>query len=270
MITMNRIFAVFIFLVLATAPAFAAVSVTNGLVRNHTVQPGEAFEGIVTIRNSGSGTETVRLYQTDYRIEAGGKRFFESPGTNERSNAGWVSLTPLEVTVVPGETASVVYRGTVPVDAGLTGSFWSMIMVEPLAEAQPEREEGKEQISMGIRTVLRTAVQVATHIGDSGSRDLTILNVSLANEKGEVFLVLDVENTGERVLRPAVEAELYSGEGVPAGRVESDVKRIYPGSSVRHRLNLSDVPVGRYRALVVLDNGDDHVFGARYDLEIQP
>jgi len=43
--------------------------------------------------------------------------------------------------------------------------------------------------------------------------------------------------------------------------------RIYPGTSVRHKIDLSSLPGGKYMALVVADNGDEYIFGAQYTLE---
>ena len=50
-------------------------------------------------------------------------------------------------------------------------------------------------------------------------------------------------------------------------RFETDRKRLYPGTSVRYSVDLTEVASGSYQALVVVDNGDEHVFGAQYGLE---
>ncbi len=63
--------------------------------------------------------------------------------------------------------------------------------------------------------------------------------------------------------------ELYNTDGVNVGRFESRQLRIYPGCSVRHKVDFKDIPGGRYKALVVADNGDEYVFGARYDIELK-
>ena len=51
------------------------------------------------------------------------------------------------------------------------------------------------------------------------------------------------------------------------GRFEAGRMGIYPGCSARFRIDLSGLPAGRYKAIVVADCGDENVFGAQYDLE---
>jgi hypothetical protein len=42
---------------------------------------------------------------------------------------------------------------------------------------------------------------------------------------------------------------------------------MYPGTSVRQRIVLPDLPEGEYRALVVVDAGGDDAFGAEYTIK---
>ena len=81
------------------------------------------------------------------------------------------------------------------------------------------------------------------------------------------LLQIDLENTGEFLVRPSVWAEIYDSAGELTGRRTSDPLRIYPGCSVRHKFDLELSP-GTYQALVVIDNGDGEVWGTQYDLEI--
>jgi hypothetical protein len=80
---------------------------------------------------------------------------------------------------------------------------------------------------------------------------------------------MDIDNIGEMWLSPPLWVEIYDSHGAKVGRFESSKKRIYPGCSVRHKVDLTDVPRGKYQALVVADNGDEHVFGAKYDFGIE-
>jgi hypothetical protein len=43
---------------------------------------------------------------------------------------------------------------------------------------------------------------------------------------------------------------------------------LYPGCTGRFQLDVSELAAGKYESLIVADNGDDNVFGARYSLEI--
>jgi hypothetical protein len=76
-----------------------------------------------------------------------------------------------------------------------------------------------------------------------------------------------VGNVGQRLVVPTSWVELYDQAGRRVGRYDGEKKRIYPGTSVRLRIPLRVIPGGKYKALVVLDNGEQNVFGAKYDLE---
>jgi len=195
----------------------SAISIPSGLTIEEVVVPGQKLEGAITLE-SRSDSETVRLYQTDYLFYADGSNFYSEPGTIARSNASWISIYPKEVSIPPGMKVLIHYQIVIPENSALSGTYWSMIMVEPYvppAEALTE-EEGK--VSLGIRTVKRYGIQIVTHIGDSGTRELKIVNRQLAQDGQNIVLALDIENTGERWLIPALRAEIYDETGNLVGK----------------------------------------------------
>jgi hypothetical protein len=156
----------------------------------------------------------------------------------------------------------------VPDDARLTGTYWSILMVEPLDPGSPESSAPapKDNVTVGMRQVLRYAVQVVTHIGQTGSRKLKFAKVQLAAKDGMRQLLVDAENTGERWLRGTLWVELYGAGGALVGRFDALRLRIYPGTSVRYTVDLAGVTAGTYKALIVIDCGGDDVFGANLNL----
>jgi len=273
-----------LFSMLADA-ALAGVSVVGGLTREKALEPGAKFEGTIRLQNNGEITSQVNVYQTDYLFYADGSNLYGEPGSAPRSNAQWFTISPKRLTIPPGEKASVHYSGQVPEvrelasitgglqlldNPNLVGTYWSMVMIEPEPETDPESVEGEAgKVKIGIQTKVRYGIQIVTHIGDTGVSKIRFLDKRLTNHEGEVTLQLDIENVGERWLSPTVWVELYDEGGMQAGRFEAGKKRIYPDCSVSHEVDLSGVPKGNYKALVVVDNGDEHVFGARYDLGIE-
>jgi len=252
-----------------TGSAAADIGVIGGLTREVTLQPAGSSEGRILLRNSGDEPQEVKVYPTDYLFYADGRVVYAEPGTIPRSSARWITIYPHQVTVPAGGSDSVSYVIQVPEDANLRGTYWSMVMVEPIvpeALELPKPEEGKVQI--GIRTVTRYAVQMVVHIGDTGERKLRFAERQLLVQEGTRTLQLDVENVGERRLVPLLWAELYDQQGESIGRFEGGRLRTYPGCSARFRIDLSEVPAGKYKALVVADCGGDEVFGAQYDMEL--
>lgn len=248
------------------ASATASVFVVGSLVRNKTVRPGETFEGMVLLKNTGNEPAEVKVSQTDYNFYADGRSLYAEPGTTPRSNARWISVAPSQVTVPAHETASVSYRVTVPTQDSLSGTYWSMLMIEPVAP--PVVPAVNRDAGIRVQTIVRFGVQIATEVGDRGSGTLQVTNKRLSLDGPKRWFLLDAENTGNRVMIPAIWVELFNKEGVSVGKFEGERSRIYPACSVRYHVDVSEVPPGRYTALVILDNGDDHVMGAQYEMAI--
>jgi hypothetical protein len=263
----------FLFLVLTLSLAgscFGSVAVVGSLARHHNVQPGETFEGIILLKNTGAEAVEMQIVQNDYLFSADGANHYDKPGTQPRSNAAWLAVSPSRATLPPQGTASVYYKGKIPQDAVVAGTYWSMIMIEPVATPAPEVKGAKDQIAMGLQTRTRFAVQIVSEIGTTGTEELKVQDKSLVVNEGKTTLHLDVANTGERVQIPALWAELYNAQGISLGRFEGGRWRIYPGCSVRYKVDLTDVPAGKYTAMVVMDTGGEYVTGAQYSLELAP
>ena len=254
---------ILIFFVASVTDSWASIMVLNGLTHERQVSPGDRYVSGIEIQNASDQVKSVRLYQVDYRYVAGGESFYDEPGTLPRSNARWVEVSSLMVTLQPNETRTVDFEVLVPQDDSLNGTYWSVIMVEGI-EADPT----KPQSGVSIQTVMRYAIQVITHIGETGNVDLQFLKMELKKENNMVQLEVDIENTGERAVRPEVGISLFDASENPVQVVTAERKRIYPGSSVRFVLNIDYSVPGQYSGILVADCDEEHVFGANVNLEI--
>ena len=248
--------------------SFASIQVTSGLIRTKTVQPGETFDGTVVIRNTDARPAQVRIRQSDYQSFADGRNIYADPGSTPHSNANWISIAPSQLTVGGNEAVTVNYKARVPLDAKLAGTYWSLLLVEPVAPPAPEAKGAQGEVAVGLQTVIRFGVQIITEIGVTGTHTMKIGDKALLHEDGRRSLKLDFQNTGERDMIPSVGVELYGQDGVLFGKFEGGRKRIYPGGSARYRVDLTNVPRGKYVAMVIADTGDINVMGAQYELEI--
>jgi len=255
---------------LLTDTCLASVSVVGELTRAKSASPGVKYDGIIVLKNTGDSTSQVKIYQTDYFFTSDGTNVYGDPGSMPRSNAGWITFTPNLLSIPPKETSTVYYTVKISEDTGLKGTYWSMLMVELSSGAGSQIVKDRDgEARMGIQVVIRYGVQIVTDIGDTGTMNIKFLDKKLVRSDKETTFHLDVENTGERRLKPLLWAELYNTEGENIGRFESEKKIIYPGCSVRHSLDLTGVPKGEYKALVIVDNGDENLFGAQYSLSIE-
>jgi len=259
------------FLLLAAArPVQAGVAVVGGLSREKVVELGKTYKGVIFIANPTDEPEQVKVYQTDYLFFSDGRTLYGEAGKAPLSNAAWISFSPSRLTIPAKESLAVDYAIKVPADETLTGTYWSVLMVEAIAESSPEIVQAdKQQVGVGIRNVIRYAVQMITTVGDTGASQLRFPETRLLRENGRRILQVDIENTGRKWLRPFVWMELYDREGRFVGRFEGRRKRTFPGTSVREKIDLKGVPEGTYKALLVADGGGEAVFGVTHTLELK-
>ena len=248
----------------------AGISVIGNLARTTTLNPGDSFEGVILVRNNGKEPADIRLSQSDYLFQSDGSNDYAEAGKTPRSNAGWVTVSPSRVKIAPGETLPIRYKGKAPADPKLRGTYWSMILVEPNSIAAIAPDGRPDQVAVGLATTIRFAIQIVTEFGNSGTRSLQVTDKRLVQAEGKRALQLDIANDGERLLIPQVTVELFDQGGASVGRFEAGRARIYPACSVRAKADLTDVPAGKYSAMVLLDSGDAQVMGAQYDLELAP
>jgi len=143
------------------------------------------------------------------------------PGSIQRSNARWLTLSPLQTVIPAGESVTIRFAAQVPSDQTLRGTYWSVIMVELVPPSAPESSRNESAMpALGIRQVVRYAVQVITTVEGTGSRQIRFSQVRLVSDNGKRQLVVDLENTGERLLRTSLWADLYDPKGSFVGKFD--------------------------------------------------
>lgn len=249
-------------------PGSAEISLTDGLTQEHSVEAGKTYNSALHLKNLGSELAQAKIYQTDYLFYSDGRNIYGKPGQDPRSNAKWVGLSDDFIAIPPKGTATLDYTIHVPTGAVLQGTYWSLVMIEE-SQAAPEigkREDQKPQV--GIRQVIRYGVQIVTHIGKTGKSKVGILKKELIKKDGRKVYGIDIENSGDRWIVPEISMELFDAHGARAGMLRGRKMRIFPGTSIHQELDVSGVAPGRYKGLIVIDGGDDGVFGARTELAL--
>ncbi len=253
-------------LLFPVAQTMAGISVENGLTQVFKVNPGQTYTGEIEISNFGDKDQYARIYQRDYLFNYKGEAFYKKPGSIDRSNAKWIDINGNYVKVPAHKKLTVQYEIKVPDDSLLTGSYWSVILVEGVNEI----DTNSFSKGVNIQTVMRYAIQVITNIGNTGMRKLEFMAADLVKEDSVRYLQVDLKNSGERYLRPVLKLELFDKSGKSAGVFTAQPRKTYPGTSVRIKVYLdAALPEGIYQALLVADTGEDDVFGVNLSLEIK-
>lgn len=260
-------------LLTGSSSALAQVQVKGELTDDRSVAAGRVYEGFINVYNSSERPQQARIYQTDYRFSADGTNEFGAPGSTPRSNASWIRLGASDLTLAPGEEVPVKFAVHVPETTAsgdsIAGTYWSMIMVEGVKQVETAPEEIYEKPVFTAQTTFRHGYQVATHVGQSGQRQLEFTEVVLNKGVDSLAsLQVDVAATGNAMIRPEAWIELYDKKGSKVDKIAGQQYRIYPGTSVRYRFDLSHVPEGKYKALVLVDAGQSDILGAQYEISL--
>ena len=250
---------------LCAGAAHAQIAVVGSTVEERTAAAGESYVGTIVVRNLTAQDQPVRIYQTDYLFFADGTSHFSDPATTPRSNAAWITPTVRSLLVPPQSEMTVTYTVQVPAADSLSGTYWSVIMVEGAPNEAGRASGGRPQV--GVGSVMRYAVQVATHLQGTGARKVNFANSKfLTNPDSTQAFELDVQNVGDRAYRPALWIEVYDAAGELKASARQERGLLYPGTSLRQVFALGTLPSGTYRAVVFADSGEDAVFASQYTI----
>jgi len=255
----------FLLLSAGVQSSFASISVLGGLTKRFDVKPGSIYRDVIGIRNEGEKSAEVRIYQTDYIYNARGENFYAESGTTPRSNGKWIQCSANRLAVAPGSTGQISFTVTTPQNLALNGSYWSMIMIEPVEDSGP----AANRPGMGIKTQVRFGVQIIGNVGATGVKKIKFQNQKLIalNESRYAFQS-DVENVGERELTPTMSVEIYDEKGALFGRFKGGRFRVFPTCSVCYAAEIGSIPKGTYNVVVILDNGDDFIVGDQLKIKV--
>ncbi len=259
---------IMVIILLVTPGTYANIRLISNLTHEYRALPGEKYSGKLVIANNGSETAVVKLYLKDYRFDAEGHTYFLQPGTIKRSNADWIKLSK-NIISIPGKACKKIYYNVeIPCNNQITGTYWSMLMVEPhCGEAQKPLSVNKDYM-IGINQNFRYGIQIVADATNTAKNNLKFENPRITKKDEHYIFEVDFINKGERWLTPEVWLDIYNNKGEKINRYYGRKLRIYPTTSVCQQIELDNIKPGSYKTVLIADNGDNAVFGSRYDLEI--
>jgi len=265
----SKEFLIIILLLLTLTPvACANVILNSSLTHKYNVAKGGEYNGKLVVANIGSETVAVKLFKRDYLFNAEGYSSYLQPGTLQRSNSRWIEINRSQVYIPGGAEKEIAYNIKVPLRNELTGTYWSIIIVEPVSTDAHKPFTVDKEKEIGVQQHFRYGVQIVTNIGNSGKCNLQFKNPGIIKNDEHYAFLIDCINKGDRWLTPLVWLELYTYKGEKINRYYGQELRIYPGTSVCQQIKLDNIKPGEYKAVLIADGGNSAVFGSRYNLEI--
>jgi hypothetical protein len=79
---------------------------------------------------------------------------------------------------------------------------------------------------------------------------------------------VDLFNRGDYLATTDTWVEVYDAAGRRIDRRKGSAYRLFPGTSVRQRIELGELAPGTYEVLVLVEAGADEVFAAQYTVTI--
>ena len=236
----------------------------NNLSNELTLVPGEIKLAKLTLINDRGCSENIDLKLVDYANNFKGQHFYEDPSTLPRSNASWIELSCEHLTLAPKEQVDIFYTVSVPLDSTLSGSYWSVLLIEPQSLA-PATVSNDDKFQLNVK--IRFAHHIVSTIGEPKGK-LKILCKSLLSIEERTFFCIDVENIGNYFLRPKAVLKLYNEDGVLEATLTSSHERLYPNNSSRYLFDVDTLRQKKYKGFLLLDNGDKNLFGENFIVEI--
>ncbi|MGG5210627.1 WxL protein host-binding domain-containing protein [Chryseobacterium sp. MIQD13] len=262
----KRIF-LLMFLMLQFSFLYAGIVVLNGLTHTYKVENGKVYKGKVSIENTGNTLQSVKLFLQDFSYKADGTISYTAMHTNSRTNSDWIKLNTNLVTLKAKEKTDVFYEITIPDRPADSGSYWSVIIVEPVEDIKPSNDKA----GVNITSVVRYAIQVITDYETERAKpDLKFENVKIEKEDGRQTAKIAIANNGNLYCKPTATIEIYNRKtGERLGSYTSIQMGLLPQTSKSFHIDISKVPAGQYKAVLIATDEDENAFALNVELEVK-
>lgn len=239
--------AVFIFLLL---PVQAAFAISNGDISIapekasdpldprtqswfiYTLGAGQSIEDNVYVKNESEETKTLKLYAVDaYTTPQGGFALHNENDPKEHVGK-WISLGKTNLTLQPGESASVSFHYETAANAE-PGEYAGGIVAEDSKPIQ-----GK-----GIAVVKRVGVRVYHTVPGERNEKLNLISFEMKEEKNSRWFEATVENVGNVTLAVMLKERITANNGKVEASLQSDEQSILPKSKVTLKTNTWKEPL---------------------------
>jgi len=254
----------FISILITCNCAFSNIVVTNGLTHKHKIKEGIVYKGFISVENTSKSVQNVKIYQKDYSYKANGTSEYNDSGLNNRSNINWIKLNTNLLRLEAKGKANIAYEIIVPKDIDV-GSFWSVIMIEPIDEIKPSNDKPGLQ----IKSVIRYSIQIITTNDQPAEALLNFDSMNLNKTDGKRVLEIDISNNGQLYHTVEVSIQIFDNKsGANKGVYKSNLLSLLPNNSKRFSIDLSTVAPGKYNAAIFSTSDEDHIFGINTELDI--
>ncbi|KQR93904.1 hypothetical protein ASG01_08585 [Chryseobacterium sp. Leaf180] len=245
----------------------AGIVILNGLSHTYKVENGKVYQGSLEIENTGTAPQNVKIFLQDLNYTSDGTIQYSAPLSSSKSNAKWIKINTNLLTLKGKEKTVVRYEITVPQSVAGSGSFWSVIMVEPVDDIKPS----DKQAGINITSIVRYAVQIITdYKSEDAKPEFKFEKVRVDSQDKKKILKIAIANTGNLFTKAIASVEIYNSKnGEKLGTFSSQALGLLPGTSKTFDIDISKMAASKYAAVVLATDEDDNAFALNVELDVK-
>lgn len=245
----------------------ASIVILNGLTHNYKVENGQVYKGKIAIENTDNKPQNVKIFLQDLRYDANGSITYSPPNTFSQTNAGWIKLNTNLLTLKAREKTEVYYEIVVPKQISGEGSYWSVVMVEPVEDIRPD--DNKEGVN--ITSIIRYAIQIITDYNSERAKpELKFEDVKIEQENGNRTVKIAIANQGNLYCKPSATIEIYHRkDGKKIGTFSSPAMGLLPQTSKSFHIDISKIPPDAYNAVIIATDEEENAFAINVELDVK-
>ena len=257
----------FLALIFQFSSLHAGIVILNGLTHNYKVENGQVYKGKIAIENTKNSPQSVKIFLQDFSYNAEGSIFYSRTDSHEKSNSAWIKLNTNLVTLKAKEKTEIFYEITVPKTVVKEGSYWSVVIVEPVDDIKPsDTRDG-----VNISSIVRYAIQIITDFdAEKAKPELKFESVKIEKEEGRKVVKIAIANTGNLYCKPTTKLEIYNRKtGDKIGSFSSPAMGLLPSNSKSFHIDISKVPPEKYNAVIIATDEEENAFALNVELEVK-
>ncbi len=227
--------------------------------------PGRTIDDEVVVRNSGTAAGTVQLFAVDAVTGQNGGATFPSDTDPRRDVGSWIRVNRGSLTLQPGEEQTVAFTITIPADATPGEHLGGLVALDT---AIKQGAAGTLRIDTQNRMV--TAVQV--NLPGPTIEQMTVAGVSTSGTDGQQFLLLDLRNDGNTLVRPSGTVTVTDATGKTVQELPFKIDTFVPNTGIQYPLAIERQALGpgQYHATVALQYGASGTTAYSGNFDITP
>lgn len=259
-------FLYFFFLLLHT-PSKAGIVIHNGLTHVYNMNHAGVYKGRISLENTSKRSQIVKVYLQDISYKWSGEIYYTTPPSHPFSNAAWITLGGTLLTLQAGEKMDIPYEINVPNEQLASGSYWSVIIVEP----EQNIDSPKDNNSIAISSVVRYAIQVISNYkSDELQPHLKFESVKMDTTQQKKILKVAILNDGSLFCKPTASIDIYDNKtGQIVGTYSSVTMSLLPNNSKSFLIDISSVPKGKYATVIIATDENENAFALNVELEVK-